>query len=61
MFYKELLIWLFWLIVSLFTGCVPIILFILFYFPLRHWSIEKSQRAADKEMRKQCKHYSRNT
>lgn len=29
MFYKKLFIWLFWLIISLFTGCLPLILIIL--------------------------------
>jgi phosphotransferase system glucose/maltose/N-acetylglucosamine-specific IIC component len=58
MFYRRLLVWLFVLIVSLFTGCVPIILFVLFYFPIRHWSIEKSERAAEKEMRRQHRYYS---
>lgn len=58
MFYKRLFVWLFWLIVSFFTGCVPIILFVLFYFSTRHWSIEKDERAAEKEMRRQHRHYS---
>lgn len=30
MFYKRLFVWLFGLIVSLFTGCLPLILLILF-------------------------------
>ena len=29
MFYKKLFIWLFWLIIALFTGCLPLILIIL--------------------------------
>ena len=57
MFYKKLFIWLFWLIIGVFTGCLPILLFVLAYFPMKHWSIEEEKRKTIKDINRLSRYY----